>query len=330
MAALALLCGSALFVYFRAGAPQGRSGSERWPIPQIVPFTTLPDQQATPSFSPDGKTVLLAWGSVITHRFSICTMPASGGKETCLTPRNEVDYSPAWSPDGKWIAYLSGAYGEKGALYIRAPGHNDARKISDIPAGNWPTQRALAWTRDSKDVIVKEKEALFLLPLTGQPRQLTAPPEGASDYAPSVSADGLEVVFTRVTRLAETLYRARLDGPESLRPVPLPPSRSREYVEACWFPNRPELLVSVGRLAEIWRMPLQGTPQLLTRESYGVGDLAVSPDGLHALYVQDRPDVNLWSLKLATPHPIPELAASLSQRVRSRVLPRRAKSGVPV
>jgi Tol biopolymer transport system component len=71
---------------------------------------------------------------------------------------------------------------------------------------------------------------------------------------------------------------------------------------------------------------LNGAPQLLAQDSFGITDVTVSPDGRHAIYVQDRPDVNLWTLKLATAHPTPELADSLSS-TRSEFDPQYSADG---
>jgi len=306
-------------VYFRHGADEV--------IPEIAPFTTLPNQQVSPSFSPDGRTVAFAWGSVITHRFSICTKPAEGGNETCLTPPEETDYSPAWSPDGRWIGYLSGAFGDNGSLYIRSPATGEVRKLSDIPRGNWPTQRALAWTGDSKAVIAKENTALFIVPLSGHPRQLTTPPEGTSDFDPAVSSDGSELVFTRSTRKSASLYRLRLDRAGIAQRIELPKQlEGQQFLDACWLPKRHELLVDVGSLGEIWRMRMPGTPQLLARDAYSIFGPAASPDGRHVLYVQDQPDANLWTLKLDAPDALPERLDVLSS-TRSEFDPQYSPDG---
>ena len=311
-----------LVIYFRwRTQPQ-----QTWAVSQIAPFTTLPDQQATPSFSPDGKTVAFAWGSVITHRFCICTKPTNGGKENCWTKAGQSEYSPAWSPDGKWIAYLRGPWGGECALYIRSPVTGDSHKLADIPPGNWPTQRALAWTHDAKALVVKKNLRLFLISLSGQQRELTAPPETVSDYDPAVSSDGRELVFTRGAQLASTLYYVRLAHPESLHRVPLPQFKYPPFLDACWFPNRRELLVDSGSMGEIWLVPLEGKPQLLARDVYSILDVAASPDGHHVLYVQDRSNINLWTLNLKSPHPTPERAESIAT-TRNELDPRYSPDG---
>src|SRR4030095_9380528 len=61
--------------------------------------------------SPDGSRV--AYGvtegdkNLNRGQRSIWVVPTSGGLSQQLIPSDKNDYSPRWSPDGKWIAYLS-------------------------------------------------------------------------------------------------------------------------------------------------------------------------------------------------------------------------------
>src|SRR5207248_11663139 len=40
-------------------------------------------------------------------------VPAEGGWPTQLTVSNQRQFAPAWSPDGKWIAYMSDYDGDE-------------------------------------------------------------------------------------------------------------------------------------------------------------------------------------------------------------------------
>src|SRR5262245_753861 len=55
-----------------------------------------------PRLSPDGSTVAFS------YQGEIWTGPRAGGAMTLLTPSQGFDTEPAWSPDGKRVAFLRG------------------------------------------------------------------------------------------------------------------------------------------------------------------------------------------------------------------------------
>ncbi|HTX37585.1 MAG TPA: protein kinase [Bryobacteraceae bacterium] len=293
-------------------------------VTEILPFTTLPGEQLTPSFSPDGQTVAFTSGSQSPPHGAVCIQPVNRGKETCLTGPSEIAYSPAWSPDGAWIAYVTGSWGVGTAVWIQSPATRETRKLADISSGVWPTERSLAWTHDSKNVLVTERRGIVLVPLHGAVRTLIPTPEGVSDYGPDVSSDGRELVFTRNSQFAASLYYTSLNAPGPLRRVSLP--HAPPVLDACWVPNRRELVVASGSVGEIWQVPLNGRPRLLARDPYRILDPAISPDGRRIVYVQDRSDFNLWTLNLVGAHREPERCDPLSS-TRDEFFPQYSPDG---
>jgi tricorn protease len=94
--------------------------------------------------------------AVFAVRGEIVTVPAEKGDIRNLTHTTDVvERDPAWSPDGKSIAYLSDESGEY-ALHIRdQSGMGEVRKID---LGNPPTfYYSPAWSPDSKKIAYTDK-----------------------------------------------------------------------------------------------------------------------------------------------------------------------------
>jgi serine/threonine protein kinase/Tol biopolymer transport system component len=101
-----------------------KSNQENWERP-LVTARDFPDDQTTAlltlSFSPDGRRLAYSRNSS-THLGRIWISPVGGGTPIRLTESKGFEISPAWSPDGNWISYLSS---DGGLMKIRVGG-NDA------------------------------------------------------------------------------------------------------------------------------------------------------------------------------------------------------------
>src|SRR5579871_3561884 len=76
-----------------------------------------------PALSPDGKTLCFGWQG------NLWTAPATGGIASRLTVHEAMDYSPHWSPDGKWIAFSSTRTGNPDIFLIPAAG-GEVRQVT--------------------------------------------------------------------------------------------------------------------------------------------------------------------------------------------------------
>ncbi|MFQ5770998.1 MAG: LpqB family beta-propeller domain-containing protein [bacterium] len=135
-------------------------------------------------WSPDCKTIVFSHQADprINTGFSqtdIATVPADSGAVTALVTWPGVDRTPKYSPDGKWIAFIS---------HGGTPQEIGLRDLYIIPArGGTPTQlgetpdrnaRIIAWSRDNTRLFVMESvhtsRHVFAVPVNGQaPTQVT-------------------------------------------------------------------------------------------------------------------------------------------------------------
>ncbi|MEO6786065.1 MAG: PDZ domain-containing protein, partial [Chthoniobacteraceae bacterium] len=97
------------------------------------------------TISPTGKRVMFE------ARGEIFSVPAENGvvRNFTETPGTAERY-PAWSPDGKWIAYFSDRSGEYELTLRSADGKGEERQLTELHAG-WRYQPH--WSPDSKRIV---------------------------------------------------------------------------------------------------------------------------------------------------------------------------------
>ncbi len=118
-------------------------------------------QVGAASWSPDGKTVVFV--SNISGRNNLWLVPADGGWPTQLTISDQRQTQPVWSPDSKWIAYMSDYDGdEQWDIFLVSPKDGrvvnltHTREIAEESPRWSPDARYLAYTVKPKTSSVYE------------------------------------------------------------------------------------------------------------------------------------------------------------------------------
>jgi tricorn protease len=119
---------------------------------QVRPHFVKVDPKRIHNFgiSPTGaRAVMEAWGEIF-------TVPSDKGDVRNLTHTPAVaERDPAWSPDGKWVAYFSDASGEYNLEIRDQSGLGELKKIN---LGNPPSfSYAPVWSPDSKKITYSDK-----------------------------------------------------------------------------------------------------------------------------------------------------------------------------
>jgi len=88
--------------------------------------------EVSPSFSPDGNHVAFAWWDESRRNFDIFVKMVGGGDPVRLTRDPAHDFSPAWSPDGRFIAYLRTLSPFKRGVFLVPPIGGRERMVAEV------------------------------------------------------------------------------------------------------------------------------------------------------------------------------------------------------
>ncbi|HXE74887.1 MAG TPA: amidohydrolase family protein [Candidatus Xenobia bacterium] len=111
---------------------------------RTIEFTTDEGTWLSVDVSPDGQTLVLELLG------DLYTLPIAGGQAKPLTTGMAFDSQPRFSPDGKWIAFLSDRDGAENLWIMKADG-TEPKKLSDDKGAEFASPN---WTPDSQYVVV--------------------------------------------------------------------------------------------------------------------------------------------------------------------------------
>ena len=165
------------------------------PPPTVVQLTTE-RQAGIGSFSPDGTQIAYSSAGERGENWDIYLRLVGEVEARRLTTDPTPDESPAWSRDGKQIAFVRD-HVDQPRIYLVSPLGGAARKVSDFPVGtpSWsPDGRWLAAgkARSGND----PPGGIHLISVeNGETRAVTFPKPPAFDVSPAFSPDGQTLAY---------------------------------------------------------------------------------------------------------------------------------------
>ena len=109
---------------------------------------------SAPVLSPDGAQVAYAVRSMDLKKDSsdadLYLIPFAGGEAVRLTTSPKAETNPRFSPDGRWIAFLSSREGDKSQVFLLSRGGGEASRLTDLKGG----VSSFEWSPDSKRLVL--------------------------------------------------------------------------------------------------------------------------------------------------------------------------------
>lgn len=135
---------------------------------------------------------------VLEARGDIWTVPVKHGSPRNLTKTSgEAERDPVWSPDGRWIAYLSDKTGEYELYITQSDGRGETKQLTD----DGDSYRYLStWSPDSKRIAFSNKAGeLFLFSMESKDVKLIDTDPAAQQIDVSWSHDSNWICYSKAT-----------------------------------------------------------------------------------------------------------------------------------
>lgn len=240
-----------LFTTMPAGAAAPVETSR---LQSYLRIASLPVAEERPSLSPDGSLVVYVRSARDINAWNLVLQTTAAVSPRALTEplAKRYDLNPAWSPDGRQIAFLRYEHDRCKVMTIPAAG-GSARELGECIGGGMQT---IAWYPDGKALVgarspgaqdsIDTDMAVYRMPLdagrsdTGRWERIAYQKSPSDeDVSPVVSPDGRWIAFQRNLSLGD-LWRIPAGGGEPRRLTDL---RTNIYGLA-WTPDSRHLVFS--------------------------------------------------------------------------------------
>ncbi len=282
-------------------------GTSMWRLPAGAGVGTRYEPGSySPALSPDGFKVAFAVvepDDFYPSKVDIAVSALDGSGFLQLTDSDDRDSHPAWSPDGKRIAFISNRSPEPGFhLHVMdADGGNQRILVSSINT----TEEAPLWSPNGLHIAfvarqVRDRWAYIVYTITADGSRLTK--LGAAASRPAWSPDGTRIAFIREGDMKRELHVMDPDGRNQILLLSLERPGHPSYWDEglSWSPDGSEILYGPSRGSSnspVVMVKVDGSgSRFLFKEKWPWGTALAgwSPDGSRIAIHNDDPAGESW------------------------------------
>src|SRR5260370_5121023 len=299
-----------------------------WPSPPptltITPFTTCRGFVFGPSFSPDGNQIVFAWfGYEKEYQFDLYIKQVGQERVVQLPPHPATFLGSAWSPDGRFIAFMRQVDGDPDAsgIYLISALGGSERKLASITTYGSYEPIAVNWSADGKWLAfakaslpaTKASALSDRAPSKSAPEHYSTPvhfsthllnvetteeralPDPSGDcvntLAPTFSLDGKYLASVCV--LTEGVAKIYVQTPDGQQAREVARAWASDFTGLAWAADSQSLLYSTDH--HLWRVSLAGGKPEKLLFAQDVESVAVARTGNRLAYAQVRHINNIWA-----------------------------------
>lgn len=271
------------------------------------PFTSYSGEEFDPALSASGNRVVFAWRQPDSMDQNIYLVQRGAERRLQLSPDSTTDWSPTWSPDGRFVAYV----GQSGNFHKISVVPSIGGQSRDVLRRSSRQIQSVAWLQDTSrraliySVRRRPHQAYglsILFPEADSSAPLTTPPLWSrGDTEPTLSPDGSHVAFVRSTvQGVENVFVMPVSGGSATQVT----TDSTDVRGITWSADGSDILYAARRagVSGLWRTDASGndSPTLIRSASEGTvfshPSLSLQSHSTQLVYTQASYQLDIWKL----------------------------------